>query len=181
MDTVFSTAPFLFVAACGMHSKSTNTGSICKYGWLLQRGCFSIRPCFPGHGAACISQLDRLWLPSPTVAGRISLLGFDGVKIASSCLYPPTSVLLKCQLAAVPCPSQPLGCVQIKLMGTRENAAGQDFSGIPLEEEEESHLKDAAVISMGTEISAEDMMNIEALCDQVCLLPLCPLYYSTHQ
>lgn len=52
-------------------------------------------------------------------------------------------------------------------MGTRENAADQDFSGIPLEEEEESHLKDAAVISMGTEISAEDMMNIEALCDQV--------------
>ena len=52
-------------------------------------------------------------------------------------------------------------------MGTRENAAAQDFSGIPLEEEEESHLKDAAVISMGTEISVEDMMNIEALCDQV--------------
>ncbi len=57
--------------------------------------------------------------------------------------------------------------MQIKLMGTRENAAAQDFSGIPLEEEEESHLKDAAVISMGTEISVEDMMNIEALCDQV--------------
>ena len=60
--------------------------------------------------------------------------------------------------------------LQIKLMGTRENAADRDFSGIPLEEEEESHLKDAAVISMGTEISGEDMMNIEALCDQV--LPL---------
>ena len=57
--------------------------------------------------------------------------------------------------------------LQIKMMGTRENAAAQDFSGIPLEEEEESHLKDAAVISMGTEISVEDMMNIEALCDQV--------------
>ena len=57
--------------------------------------------------------------------------------------------------------------LQIKMMGTRENAAAQDFSGIPLEEEEESHLKDAAVISMGTEISMEDMMNIEALCDQV--------------
>ena len=55
-------------------------------------------------------------------------------------------------------------------MGTRENAAAQDFSGIPLEEEEESHLKDAAVISMGTEISVEDMMNIEALCDQVLAL-----------
>lgn len=58
-------------------------------------------------------------------------------------------------------------CLQIKLMGTRDNAANHDFSSIPLEEEEESHLKDAAVISMGTEISGEDMLNIEALCDQV--------------
>lgn len=57
--------------------------------------------------------------------------------------------------------------LQIKLMGTRDNAANHDFSSIPLEEEEESHLKDAAVISMGTEISGEDMLNIEALCDQV--------------
>lgn len=58
----------------------------------------------------------------------------------------------------------------IKLMGTRDNAANHDFSSIPLEEEEESHLKDAAVISMGTEISGEDMLNIEALCDQVIAL-----------
>ena len=75
--------------------------------------------------------------------------------------------------------------VQIKLMGTRENAADQDFSGIPLEEEEESHLKDAAVISMGTEISGEDMMNIEALCDQVLsphslLTPCCSLVAQKH-
>lgn len=55
-------------------------------------------------------------------------------------------------------------------MGTRDNAANHDFSSIPLEEEEESHLKDAAVISMGTEISGEDMLNIEALCDQVGLI-----------
>jgi nucleolar protein 58 len=55
----------------------------------------------------------------------------------------------------------------IKLMGTRDKAAEIDFSGIPLEEEEESALKDAAQISMGTEISLEDMLNIEALCDQV--------------
>ena len=60
--------------------------------------------------------------------------------------------------------------LQIKMMGTRENAAATDFSGIPLEEEEESHLKDAAVISMGTEISQEDMLNIDALCDQVQFL-----------
>ena len=72
------------------------------------------------------------------------------------------------------------GCLQIKLMGTRENAADQDFSGIPLEEEEESHLKDAAVISMGTEISAEDMMNIEALCDQVLLLCLLSTASTNH-
>ena len=72
-------------------------------------------------------------------------------------------------------------CLQIKLMGTRENAADRDFSGIPLEEDEESHLKDAAVISMGTEISAEDMMNIEALCDQVpASLSTAPTNYLRH-
>ena len=54
----------------------------------------------------------------------------------------------------------------IKLMGTRENAASLDFSGI-LEEDVEAHLKDAAKISMGTEISGEDLSNIHALCDQV--------------
>ena len=52
-------------------------------------------------------------------------------------------------------------------MGTRDKAAVTDFSGIPLEEEEEAALKDAAVISMGTEISEEDRINILALCDQV--------------
>eukprot|EP00877_Chromochloris_zofingiensis_P001898 jgi/Chrzof1/11709/Cz06g06120.t1 len=54
----------------------------------------------------------------------------------------------------------------IKLMGTRERAAGLDFSAI-LEEEVEVSLKEAAVISMGTEISQEDLENIMALCDQV--------------
>lgn len=51
-------------------------------------------------------------------------------------------------------------------MGTRERAAGLDFSAI-LEEEVEVSLKEAAVISMGTEISQEDLENIMALCDQV--------------
>ena len=51
-------------------------------------------------------------------------------------------------------------------MGTRDKAAGLDFSGI-LEEEMESQLKEAAQISMGTEISIEDLDNIMALCDQV--------------
>jgi nucleolar protein 58 len=56
--------------------------------------------------------------------------------------------------------------LQIKLMGTRDKAAGLDFSGV-LEEEMESQLKEAAQISMGTEISTEDLDNIMALCDQV--------------
>lgn len=51
-------------------------------------------------------------------------------------------------------------------MGTRERAAGLDFSGV-LEEETEAALKEAAQISMGTEISGEDLENIQALSDQV--------------
>jgi nucleolar protein 58 len=51
-------------------------------------------------------------------------------------------------------------------MGTRDRAAKLDFSGV-LEEETESSLKEAAQISMGTEISAEDLENIQALSDQV--------------
>jgi nucleolar protein 58 len=51
-------------------------------------------------------------------------------------------------------------------MQTRENAADTDFEGI-LEEEVAADLKEIATISMGTEISTEDMSNITALCDQV--------------
>lgn len=51
-------------------------------------------------------------------------------------------------------------------MGTRDKAAGVDFSGV-LEQEVEDVLKAAAQISMGTEISDEDLDNILALCDQV--------------
>ena len=58
-------------------------------------------------------------------------------------------------------------CLQIKLMGTREKAVDVDFSTISMEEEVESQLKEAAVISMGTEVSEADMLNIVALCDQV--------------
>lgn len=54
----------------------------------------------------------------------------------------------------------------VKLMGTRDRAATLDFSDF-LEEEEESVLKEAAVVSMGTEISEEDVINIESLCNQV--------------
>lgn len=62
--------------------------------------------------------------------------------------------------------------VQIKLMGTRENAVDKDFSGIPLEEEVEEELKETAIISMGTEISEIDLVNIMSLCDQVRAVPV---------
>jgi nucleolar protein 58 len=63
--------------------------------------------------------------------------------------------------------------VQVKHMQTRENAADTDFEGI-LEEEVAADLKEIATISMGTEISAEDMSNITSLCDQVgCSSPHC--------
>ena len=55
----------------------------------------------------------------------------------------------------------------VRLMGSREAAAGLDFSGIPLEEATEAALKEAAAVSMGTEISESDLANIGALADQV--------------
>jgi nucleolar protein 58 len=55
----------------------------------------------------------------------------------------------------------------VKFMGLRENAAGLDFSGVPLDEATEQELKDAAVVSMGTDVSDEDMMYIANLADQV--------------
>ncbi|XP_078435574.1 putative nucleolar protein 5-2 [Wolffia australiana] len=57
----------------------------------------------------------------------------------------------------------------IKLMGNRVNAANLDFSEI-LPEETEAELKEAAGISMGTEVSDLDLENIKALCDQVLAL-----------
>lgn len=57
----------------------------------------------------------------------------------------------------------------VKLMGDRTNAAKIDFSEI-LSDEEESALKEAAVISMGTEVNELDLMNIRDLCDQVLSL-----------
>lgn len=59
-------------------------------------------------------------------------------------------------------------CVQI--MGGRDNAANRDFSGVPLDDATEAALKDAAAISMGTEISESDLANVGALCDQVVAL-----------
>merc|ERR1712055_1046768 len=54
----------------------------------------------------------------------------------------------------------------IDLMGFRENAKTTDMSEV-LPEEVEEKVKEAAEISMGTEISEEDITNIQHLCQQV--------------
>jgi len=51
-------------------------------------------------------------------------------------------------------------------MGTRELAVKTDFSSI-LPEDIEEKVKEAAEMSMGTEITEEDLLNIQALCQQV--------------
>ncbi|EEF49729.1 nucleolar protein nop56, putative [Ricinus communis] len=57
----------------------------------------------------------------------------------------------------------------VKLMGSRNNAVKLDFSEV-LPEEVETELKEAALISMGTEVSEVDLINIRELCDQVLSL-----------
>ncbi|KAK8954379.1 putative nucleolar protein 5-1 [Platanthera zijinensis] len=57
----------------------------------------------------------------------------------------------------------------VKLMGNRVNAVNLDFSEV-LPEDTEAELKEAAVISMGTEVSDLDLLNIRELCDQVLAL-----------
>jgi len=57
----------------------------------------------------------------------------------------------------------------VKAMGFRDNAAETDFSSI-LPEELEAEVKELAEISMGTEISDEDIHSISYLCDQVISL-----------
>merc|ERR1712126_604861 len=54
----------------------------------------------------------------------------------------------------------------VQAMGMRENASQADLSDI-LPEEVESAVKEAAEISMGTEISEIDLINIRHLCMQV--------------
>merc|ERR1711997_666796 len=54
----------------------------------------------------------------------------------------------------------------VQAMGMRENASQSDLSDI-LPEEVESAVKEAAEISMGTEISEIDLINIKHLCMQV--------------
>lgn len=50
--------------------------------------------------------------------------------------------------------------------GDRVNFSSSDLSEI-LPEEVEEEVKAAAEISMGTEVSEEDISNIQHLCDQV--------------
>lgn len=54
----------------------------------------------------------------------------------------------------------------VKIIGTRDNTGNSDLSDI-LPEEIEEKVKEAAEISMGTEISDDDIINIQHLCDQV--------------
>eukprot|EP00002_Diphylleia_rotans_P039153 TRINITY_DN900_c0_g1_i2.p1 TRINITY_DN900_c0_g1~~TRINITY_DN900_c0_g1_i2.p1 ORF type:complete len:567 (-),score=190.71 TRINITY_DN900_c0_g1_i2:361-2061(-) len=57
----------------------------------------------------------------------------------------------------------------VKKMGFRSNALSTEFGEI-LPEELEAELKEIAQISMGTEISDQDIENIRFLCDQVISL-----------
>ena len=52
------------------------------------------------------------------------------------------------------------------ILGDRTKAADTDFSAI-LPEEIEAELKEAAEVSMGTEVSKNDISNIGDLCDQI--------------
>ncbi|KAM7275360.1 hypothetical protein ACFE04_017226 [Oxalis oulophora] len=54
----------------------------------------------------------------------------------------------------------------VKVMAARQNGCKVDFFEI-LAQEVEPELKEAAVISMGTEISETDMYNMKDLCDEV--------------
>ncbi|KAH0621653.1 hypothetical protein JD844_023185 [Phrynosoma platyrhinos] len=77
-------------------------------------------------------------------------------------------------------------CKCVKKIGDRKNFSCSDLSAV-LPEEVEEEVKAAAEISMGTEVSEEDISNIQHLCDQVVIpvevgLPhiLRYPYYSTY-
>ncbi|XP_020772784.1 nucleolar protein 58 [Boleophthalmus pectinirostris] len=57
-------------------------------------------------------------------------------------------------------------CKTVRKIGDRTNVAGSDLSEL-LPEEIEAEVKLAAEISMGTEVSEQDIANISHLCDQV--------------
>jgi nucleolar protein 58 len=62
-------------------------------------------------------------------------------------------------------------CKLIKKVGYKTNCATMELNDI-LPEDVEQKVKEAAEVSMGTEISEEDLSNITNLCDQVQLLGL---------
>jgi len=66
-------------------------------------------------------------------------------------------------------PENSLFAKTVKKMGVRTNALTTDFSAF-LPEDMETEVKEVAQISMGTEISEEDISNIKQLCDQVISL-----------
>lgn len=57
------------------------------------------------------------------------------------------------------------------------NCSTSDFSSI-MPEELEEEVKAAAEISMGTEVSDDDLLNIAALCQQVAFLHSLSLIFS---
>ncbi|XP_037793732.1 nucleolar protein 58-like [Penaeus monodon] len=54
----------------------------------------------------------------------------------------------------------------VMAMGTREKAVATDFSDF-LSEDLEEKVKEAAEVSMGTEVADDDMLNINSLCEQI--------------
>ena len=54
----------------------------------------------------------------------------------------------------------------VKTLGIRSNIGSADLAAV-LEEDVEEEVRAAAEVSMGTEISDQDMDNISHLCDQV--------------
>jgi nucleolar protein 58 len=63
----------------------------------------------------------------------------------------------------------------IKLVGMRENFNSSELSDI-LPPDLEEKVKEAAEVSMGTEISEEDIVNISQLCDEIIAIH----EYRTH-
>jgi hypothetical protein len=57
-------------------------------------------------------------------------------------------------------------------MGMRSNAITEDFSDI-MPEEVEASMKACSTISMGTDISEQDLSSIKELCNQVCARAAC--------
>lgn len=55
-------------------------------------------------------------------------------------------------------------------LGMRTNAKNIEFGTDLLTEEDEAHIKEAAEISMGSEISDQDEKNIKELCNQIIFL-----------